>query len=143
MKNSGLFLNMAKWCFLGLFFEVLILKRFVFGVSGIVSKVLKMLVFFPVFGVFVGWLLLVYLGLEGLGVFVFLVFVFLFCVAFVSVLFALFLFCCWFVLGVGSCFVSFLFLFVFFVFLLFFVFLCLFLFLFFFCFFFLEGLRVR
>ena len=27
------------------FFEVLILKRFVFGVSGIVSKVLKMLVF--------------------------------------------------------------------------------------------------
>ena len=26
MKNSGLFLNMAKWCFLGLFFEVLILK---------------------------------------------------------------------------------------------------------------------
>ena len=45
MKNSGLFLNMAKWCFLGLFFEVLILKRFVFGVSGIVSKVLKMLVF--------------------------------------------------------------------------------------------------
>ena len=26
MKNSGLFLNMAKWCFLGLFFEVLILN---------------------------------------------------------------------------------------------------------------------
>ena len=25
-ENSGLFLNMAKWCFLGLFFEVLILK---------------------------------------------------------------------------------------------------------------------
>ena len=31
------------------FFEALILKRFVFGVSGIVSKVLKMLVFFPSF----------------------------------------------------------------------------------------------
>ena len=26
MKNSTLFLNMAKWCFWGLFFEVLILK---------------------------------------------------------------------------------------------------------------------
>ena len=52
---------------------------------------------------FVGWLILVYLGLEGLGVFVFLVFVF-FCVGFVSVLFALFLFCCWIVFGVGYCF---------------------------------------
>ena len=51
------------------------------------------------FGAFVGWLILAYLGLEGLGVFVFLVFVFLFCVAFVSVLFALFLFCCWIVFG--------------------------------------------
>ena len=37
------------------FFEVLILKRFVFVVSGIVSKVLKMLVFFfPSFGGFSG-----------------------------------------------------------------------------------------
>ena len=43
------------------------------------------------FRVFLGWLIVVHLGLEGLGVFVFLVFVFLFCVAFVSVLFALFL----------------------------------------------------
>ena len=60
--------------------------------SGIVSKVLKMLVFFfPVFWFFLGWLIAVHLGLEGLGVFVFLVFVFLFCLAFVSVLFALFL----------------------------------------------------
>ena len=32
MKNSGLFLNMAKWCFLGLFFEVLMLLWFVCGV---------------------------------------------------------------------------------------------------------------
>ena len=119
VKNSGLFLNMAKWCFLGLFFEVLILKRFVFGVSGIVSKVLKCL-FSQIFGAFLGWLIVVHLGLEGLGVFVFLVFVCLFCVA-------LFLFCC-FVIGfvVGcSCFVSFLFLFCFFF------------------LFFLEGLRVR
>ena len=45
MKNSGLFLNMAKWCFLGLFFEVLVLLWFVFGVFGIVPGVLKMLVF--------------------------------------------------------------------------------------------------
>ena len=58
MKNCGLSLNMAKWCFLGLFFEVLILKRFVFGVSGIVSKVLKMLVFPSFLGGFVGWFLL-------------------------------------------------------------------------------------
>ena len=53
MKTSGLFLNMAKWCFGVCFFEVLILKRFVFGVSGIVSKVLKMHVF-PSFGGFSG-----------------------------------------------------------------------------------------
>ena len=37
--------------FLGLFFVAVILKRFVFGVSGIVSKLLKMLVF-PSFGGF-------------------------------------------------------------------------------------------
>ena len=54
MKNSGLLLNMAKWCFLGLFFWGFNIKRFVFGVSGIVSKVLKMLVCFPVFWGFSG-----------------------------------------------------------------------------------------
>ena len=43
------------------------------------------------FGVFLGWLIVVHLGLEGLGVSVFFVFGFLLCVAFVSVLFALFL----------------------------------------------------
>ena len=53
MKNSGLFLNMATWCFLGLLFEVLMLLWFVFGVSGIVPEVLKMLVF-PVFWGFCG-----------------------------------------------------------------------------------------
>ena len=63
MKNSGLFLKMAKWCFLGSFFEVLMLLWFVFGVSGIVPEVSKMLVFFfPVFWAFVGWLILVYFG---------------------------------------------------------------------------------
>ena len=78
--------------FLGLFFWGFNIKRFVFGVSGIVSKVLKMLVFFPSFlGFFLWWLIVVHLGLEGLGVFVFLVFAFLFSLAFVSVLFALFL----------------------------------------------------
>ena len=41
--------------------------------------------FFPVFWPFLGWLLLVDLCLEGLGVFVFLVFGFLFGVGFVSV----------------------------------------------------------
>ena len=128
MKNCGLFLNMANGVFwVWFFFEVLILKRFVFGVSGIVSKVLKMLVF-PIFGPFLGWLIIVHLGLEGLVFFVFVVFVFLCCVAFVSVLFAWLL-----VLWLFYFFVLFclLFSFVFFGFL-FFLFL-----------FFLEGLRVR
>ena len=62
---------------------------FVFGVSGIVSKVLKMLVF-PVWGAFLGWLVVVHLGLEGLGVFVFLVFAF-----FVLLLFLFCLLCYW------------------------------------------------
>ena len=85
VKNSGLFLNMAKRCFGGLFFEVLMLLWFVFCVSAIVPKVLKMRVFFAVFGAFLGCLLLAYLCLEGLGVFVFLVFGFPFGVCFVSV----------------------------------------------------------
>ena len=47
-----------------------------------------------------GWFLLVYLGLECLGVFVVLVLVF-FCLGFVfEFCFALFLFCCWIVFGV-------------------------------------------
>ena len=96
-----------------------------FGVSGIVPKVLKMLVF-PVLGAFVGWVIFVYLGLEGLGVLVFLCL--FFCVGFVSVLFALFLLldCFW-------CWLLFCFCF-FFVCLFAFVFVC-------FCVF--EGLRVR
>ena len=46
-----------------------------------------------------GWLILVYLGLEGLGAFVVLVFVFLY-FGFVVVYFAFFLFCWWIVFGV-------------------------------------------
>ena len=57
-----------------------------------IARVLKMLVFFfPNFWGFVGWLIVVHLGLEGLVVLVFLVFVSLFGVGFVSVLFALLL----------------------------------------------------
>ena len=85
MKNSGLFLNMAKGCFFACFvFQALMSLCFL---SGIVPEVLKMLVFFPsFFGLLWGGLFLSILGLEGLGVFVFLVFAFLFfCIAFVSV----------------------------------------------------------
>ena len=136
------------------------------------SRSVKNACFSQFFGFLWGGLFLLILGLEGLGVFVFLVFVFVFCVAFVSVLFALFLFCCWIGFRVGSCF-AFVFVIFFsffcFLFLLFFVFLCFvsfggfkgqvrwpkgpphlalnpsyFLFLFFLVFFvFLEGLRVR
>ena len=128
MKNSGLLLNMAKWCF-GFFFEFLLLLWFVFGVFGMVPEVLKILVFCQFWGLLWGGLFFFTFGLEGLDGFVFLVFVFVFCVAFVSVLFALFLFC-WIVFGVGSCFA-----------LVFVLFFCL---LFVFVFdFVLEGLRVR
>ena len=69
-----------------------------FCVSGSkVAKVLKMLVCFPVLGLFVGRLILVYLGLEGLGVFVFLVFVFLW-FRYFSLFFFVFVLlfdCCW------------------------------------------------
>ena len=99
MKNRGLFLNMTKRCFLFVCFSGLLLLWFVFSVSGKVAKVLKMLVFFPSFLGFVWWLILVYLGLEGLGVFVFLVFVFLL-FRFSFQFFVLFLFCCWIVFGV-------------------------------------------
>ena len=80
---------MLLWCLFGV------------GVSGIVPKVLKMLVFFPVLGVFVYFSLFGFRRFRCFGV---LVFVF-FCVGFVSVLFALFLFRCTIVFGVGSCFV--------------------------------------
>ena len=100
MKNSGLFLNMAKWCFGGLFFQALMLLWFVFCVSGIVAaKVLKMPVF-PVFWAFLAWLILVYLGLEDLGIFVVLVFGFSFVQVLLFVCLFKFWFCLCFVVGV-------------------------------------------
>ena len=95
---------------------------FVFGVFGIVPEVLKMFVW-----VFVGWRILVYLGLEVLGVFVFLVFVFVFlccfCFCFVCFVFVLLLDCfwCWFLFCFCFCLFSFLFFLFSFVFVFFFV----------------------
>ena len=51
--------------FFFLHFEVLMVLWFVFWVLGKVANVLKSI--FPSFGDFLGWLILVYLGLEGLG----------------------------------------------------------------------------
>ena len=105
MKNCGLFWNMAKWCFLGLFFEALMLVWFVFGVSGIVPEVLKCL-FFPILWAFVGWLILLYFGFGRFRCFcvscvcfcffVLLLFLFcLFCFCFVvGLVWRWFLFCC-------------------------------------------------
>ena len=65
--------------------------------SGKVARVLKMLVIFPSFLGFVGWFLLVYLGLEGFGVFCVPCFCFSFWFWFCFCLFALFCFvvgCC-------------------------------------------------
>ena len=53
-KIVGCFWTWQNGVFLGLFFWGFNIKRFVFGVSGIVWKVLKMLVFFPVFWGFSG-----------------------------------------------------------------------------------------
>ena len=58
---------------------------FLFGVSGIVPKVLKLLVFSQFWGLLWGGLFLVYLGLEGLGVLVFLCLFFFICLGSVSV----------------------------------------------------------
>ena len=105
MKNSGLFLNMAKWCFLGLFFEVLILKRFVFGVSAIVSKSVKNACFSQCFDLFWGVVYSsIYFGFGSFRCFCVscVCFCFLCCFCFCFV--CLFLFCCWIVFGVGSCF---------------------------------------
>ena len=97
MKNSGLFFEHDKKVFLFFCFQALMLLWFVFVCLVRLQKHKEC--FFSQFWGFWGWLMLVSLGLEGLGVFVFLVFVFLlfrscFC------LFALFLFYCWIVFGV-------------------------------------------
>ena len=112
------------------FFEVLILKRFVFGVSGIVSKVLKMLVFFPSFLGFSG--VACYCS-SGFGRFRW------FCVS--CVCFSLLCcFCFCFVCFVIGFVFGFVFCFVFFFSVFFCFFVCFFVF---FWFVFLEGLRVR
>ena len=92
MKNSGLFLNMENCVFGFLFFEALYLLWFVFCVSTI--KALKNVCFPQFFGFFLGWLLLLYLGLEGLYVLVFSVFGLLFGVGLVF-FFGFVLFCAW------------------------------------------------
>ena len=127
MKNCGLFLNMAKWCFLGLFLRGFNIERFVFGVSGIVSKVLKMLVVSHSLGLFWDGLLL-FIWVWKVWVFLCFLCLFFFCVAFVSVLFALLL-VLWLDVVVLFFFVVF--------------FVVFFLFCFFLCFVFFEGLRVR
>ena len=83
MKNSGLFLNMAKGCFfVCFFFQALMSLCFL---SGKVARVLKMLVFFSQFLGLCGVASSCLFGFGRLGVFVFLVFAFLFGVGYVSV----------------------------------------------------------
>ena len=150
MKNGGLFLNMAKWCFWVFFwgFNVILVCFWCVWRS---SRSVKMLVFFQVFWAFVGWLILVYFGFGRFRCFcvscVCFCFLCCFCFCFVCFVFVF----CWIVFG---CWFLFCFFFVYFLFFVF-LFLCLFLFLFFFgCFFgflifvycflfFGEGLRVR
>ena len=68
----------GKWRFWVCFFWNFNGFVFCFCVFGIAAKVLSTRVFFfPVFLAFVWWFILVYLGLEGLGVLVVFVFVFL------------------------------------------------------------------
>ena len=105
MKNCGLFWTWQNGVFWVCFFEVLMLLWFVFGVSGIVPEVLKMLVL-PFWGAFVGWLILVYLGFGRFSCFCvscvcFCFFLCCFCFCFVCFVFVLLLDC----FGVGSCFV--------------------------------------
>ena len=100
-KVVGCFWALQKGVFFLFFFRT---NVFVvcFCVFGKVAKVLKMFVVFHC--LILGWHSLVYLGLEGLGVFVFLVFVFLLFRLWFFI-FALFLFCCWIVIGVVPVFV--------------------------------------
>ena len=58
MKNSGLFLNMARRCFCLFFFQALMLLWFGFCVSGKVATALNMLVFFQFYWLLWGGLIL-------------------------------------------------------------------------------------
>ena len=144
-KIVGCFWTWQNGVFWVCFFEVLVLLWFVFGVFGIVPGVLKCL-FFPVFWVFLGWLLLVYFWGWKVRCFclscvscVCFWCLCCFCFCFVCFVFVLLLDCfwCWFLVCNCFCFSVFFFL----------LFCsCFFLFLFFFVLFFvvfLEGLRVR
>ena len=96
MKNSGLSLNMAKWCFLGLYFWGFNVIVVCFWCVWHSSRSVKNACFSQFWGLLWGGLFLFILGLEGLGVFVFLVFVFVF---FVLRLFLFCLLCFYFVVG--------------------------------------------
>ena len=84
-KIVGCFWTWQKGVYWGLFFWGFNVVVVCFCVSAIVPKVLKMLVFFPIFGLFWGGFFLFICVWKFLGVFVFLVFGFLFGVGFVSV----------------------------------------------------------
>ena len=90
MKNSGLFSNMARWGFLGLFFEVLILKVCFWCVWHCFKSV-KNACFFPSLGGFSGVAHCCSSGFGRFRCFCVSCVCFSFCVVFVSVLFALFL----------------------------------------------------
>ena len=80
--------------------------------SGMVSKVLKMLVFSPVFGFFLGWLIVVHFGFERFRCFLFLcLFLFFlccFCFCFVCFVLGFVVGCCCFVFLFFCCFFVFL-----------------------------------
>ena len=131
MKNSGLFLNMAKWCFLGLFFWGFNVIVVCFWCVWHSSKSVKNACFFPSFLGFCG---VAYSCLFGFGRFrcfcvscVCFFFLCCFCFCFVCFVFVLLL----------DCFLLVLFCFCFF----FFFFLFLFFFVFFFFFFFFGGFK--
>ena len=87
MKTSGSFFWTWQKGDLFCLFLFQALMSLCFFLSGKIARVLKMFFFFPsFFGLLWGGLLLVYLGLEGLVVFVFLVFAFLVGVVFVCLL---------------------------------------------------------
>ena len=90
MKNSGLFLNMAKWCLLGWFFWGFNIIMVCFWCVWHCFKSVENACF-PIFGGFSAVAYCCSFGFGRFRCFVFLVFVCLFCVAFVSVLFALLL----------------------------------------------------
>ena len=81
--------------FFGFVFQVFMLLWFVFGVSGIVPKVLKMFVFFPVLGGFCGVVYSCLLGFGRFRCFCGSCVWFFFCSGFVFVCFGFVSVCCW------------------------------------------------